>query len=120
MFENALINRRRCLATQLFLSLQETKPDLFFLLPLPPGRKKQQRHVYVNAKSLESQYVVGCFRLLVNIYMFFSKFCSVSIFGLQLLEKTFGAEQQTSPNSWNFKCWRQMCSKSVDMGAIIF
>jgi hypothetical protein len=47
MFENALINRRRRLATQLFLSLQETKPHLFLLLPLPPGRKKQQRHAHV-------------------------------------------------------------------------
>ena len=47
MFENTAINFRRHLATQLFLSLQETKPHLFFLLPLPPGRTKQQRHVYV-------------------------------------------------------------------------
>ena len=40
MFENTAINFRRHLATQLFLSLQETKPHLFLLVTLTAGAHK--------------------------------------------------------------------------------
>ena len=65
MFENALINSRRRLATQLFLSLRETKSHHIFVSPLPPGRKKQQRQVHF-ALKLKTQII----RITVRVWLF--------------------------------------------------
>ena len=65
MFENALINSRRRLATQLLLSLQETMSHRIFVSRLPPGRKKQQRHVHF-ALKLKTQNI----RITVRAWLF--------------------------------------------------